>query len=322
MFLSLNPLIPHLMYTGKELCVAVLKKVGRPMTAEEIWDFAKKNGMDKDTNLNGKRPWMTISAQMYVDIKERPGSQFLLTKPGTFYLKGLAYDNASESAQPTKNDNKEKEDETHKEIKLHPFLASFVRSDPHFYCYTKTIKAPSTSRSSRYKNRDTWRYPDIVGVHFVFEDPGSTRESFGLFKTMGQSLATIFSFELKTNITKNNVRECYFQAISNSSWANEGYLVAERIDDEALEELRSLNKSFGIGVILLNVDNVNESEILLQSSFNEYLDYGSIHKLSENADFKAFIDRVSKDINNEEATVEKYEQIKDRDELVGTYKRK
>lgn len=43
-----------------------------------------------------------------------------------------------------------------------------------------------------------------------------------------------------------------FQAVSNSSWANEGYLVVlQEIDSEVLSELRRLNQSFGIGVIKL-----------------------------------------------------------------------
>lgn len=50
----------------------------------------------------------------------------------------------------------------------------------------------------------------------------------------------------------SNLKECYFQAVSNSSFANEGYLVVfEEFDDEILEELIRLNASFGIGVIKL-----------------------------------------------------------------------
>ena len=36
----------------------------------------------------------------------------------------------------------------------------------------------------------------------------------------------LWSFEAKLLINRSNVRECFFQAVSNSSWANFGYLVA------------------------------------------------------------------------------------------------
>ncbi len=51
--------------------------------------------------------------------------------------------------------------------------------------------------------------------------------------------------------------------MSNSSWANEGYLVATSIStNEVEEELRMLSAFHGIGVILLNPENPTESEIL------------------------------------------------------------
>ncbi|WP_243251063.1 hypothetical protein [Clostridium sp. D43t1_170807_H7] len=49
----------------------------------------------------------------------------------------------------------------------------------------------------------------------------------------------------------SNLREYYFQAVSNLSWANEGYLVALEIDDEPLlrDELRRLNNSLRKGIM-------------------------------------------------------------------------
>lgn len=36
-----------------------------------------------------------------------------------------------------------------------------------------------------------------------------------------------------------NLREYYFQAVSNSSWANEGYIVALDIDDADIRKIKS-----------------------------------------------------------------------------------
>lgn len=59
------------------------------------------------------------------------------------------------------------------------------------------------------------------------------------------------------------MRASFFQAVSNSSWANEGYLVASSITESVSEELRILSDLHGIGVIVLNLDNIMKSEIML-----------------------------------------------------------
>lgn len=71
----------------------------------------------------------------------------------------------------------------------------------------------------------------------------------------------------------NNCRECYFQAISNSSWANEGYLVGRHIDThnpQLMDLLKRLHASFGIGVIDLRTDE-DKSAILLNAKYKERL---------------------------------------------------
>jgi hypothetical protein len=75
----------------------------------------------------------------------------------------------------------------------------------------------------------------------------------------------VFSFELKKSLSFGNLREAFFQAVSNSSWANEGYLVAAEIsqDEDFLSELRRLSSSFGIGVVQLA--DSDESGHLFQS---------------------------------------------------------
>lgn len=84
-------------------------------------------------------------------------------------------------------------------------------------------------------------------------------------KSISVNTLKIFSFELKLYLAFSNLREYYFQAASNSSWANEGYLVCLEIKDdiELFNELKRLNNAFGIGIIKLNKDDVSQSEILL-----------------------------------------------------------
>ncbi|GAA9970076.1 hypothetical protein VN0935_07460 [Helicobacter pylori] len=112
----------------------------------------------------------------------------------------------------------------------------------------------------------------------------------------GQKKHKLFSFELKVNLELTNLKESYFQAVSNSSWANEGYLVVKNIDDEVLGELRRLNQSFGIGVIKLESE-ISNSKILLLARERE-IDIPTLNKLVEQSpkDFKPFMEEINKQI--------------------------
>lgn len=104
---------------------------------------------------------------------------------------------------------------------------------------------------------------------------------------------------MKKELNFSNLREYYFQAVSNSSWADEGYLVVANLKDdpEFIDELRRLNNSFGIGLIRLNIDNIHESEIIFQPKVNYDLDWDTINRLVEdNSDFEDFIVNVEEDI--------------------------
>ena len=102
---------------------------------------------------------------------------------------------------------------------------------------------------------------------------------------------------MKKALGFDNLRECYFQAVSNSTWANEGYLVAYEIsgNDDFLKELCRLNNAFGIGIIKLNPKIITQSEILFPSKFHE-LDWDTVEKLScINNEFKNFLLEITSD---------------------------
>jgi hypothetical protein len=103
---------------------------------------------------------------------------------------------------------------------------------------------------------------------------------------------------LKITLNFSNLRQSYFQAVSNSSWANEGYLVALNIDDDPSfkDEVRRLNNAFGIGIIKLNPENIFESEILFPSRINQEIDWDTVNRLAnENADFSYFLKLITED---------------------------
>ncbi len=60
------------------------------------------------------------------------------------------------------------------------------------------------------------------------------------------------------------MRKDFFQAVSNSSWANFGYLVATEVQGyDTMKELRMLSSLHGIGFIQVNDDNPSDSQIII-----------------------------------------------------------
>ncbi|GAA7572164.1 hypothetical protein MMM141_09420 [Helicobacter pylori] len=124
---------------------------------------------------------------------------------------------------------------------------------------------------------------------------------------------------MKKEISVNNCRECYFQAISNSLWANEGYLVGHHIDThnpKLMDLLKRLHASFGIGVIDLRTDE-DKSAILLNAKYKEKIDYTVALELSEkNEKFSAFLKSVvDYDPNHQHRYKDEFEGIKKKEEL-------
>ncbi len=129
----------------------------------------------------------------------------------------------------------------------------------------------------------------------------------------------LVSFELKREISVHNCRECYFQAISNSSWANEGYLVGCHIDThnpQLMDLLKRLHGSFGIGVIDLRT-NEDKSTILLNAKYKEKIDYTVALELSEkNEKFSAFLKSVvDYDPNHQHRYKDEFDEVKKKEEL-------
>lgn len=207
----------------------------------------------------------------------------------------------------------EKDNEHYNEKDLHPLLAYFLKGEPHFGCFAKTIDDKTTSR--REKGETEWLHPDMVGIHFPFADYCS--KTFDVIKKTNAVKYNFYSFEIKKKVTFATLRKYYFQAVSNSSWANEGYLVALEYQDsdEFIDELKRLAKSFGIGFIKLNAEAIDESKILIPAAYKKELDWDTIDRLVEkNNDFSDFIVNIKEDIHIEKAK-SNYDRVLSEEEI-------
>ena len=171
---------------------------------------------------------------------------------------------------------------------------------------TKTIN----HEIGKKKGYSEWSNPDMVGFHLPVEEWNSDLMEFN--KIADNNALKIFSFELKRELTRSNYRESFFQAVSNSSWANEGYLIAAEIreDEDLLSELERLSMSFGIGVIQLDLEDFDSSRVLYHARTKPQLDWETMNKLSDqNADFRKFLKDVKIDFDSKRIHKHEYDKI-------------
>jgi len=289
-----------------------------PLTASDIWKKAEESGLTKKLSSFGKTPVKTLSARLYVDIRDNEKTLFyqVSRRPAKFYL-FKKKEIVNQDEEITENNLQT----LFNERDLHKLLSTFVQGDSHFKCMTKTIYHEKSNKNAKGKNQ--WLHPDLVGVYYPFLDYSD--QVLKLLSVVGENPYKLFSFEIKKEINYSNLREYYFQAVSNSSWSHEGYLVTLKIeeDEDFYEELRRLNNAFGIGIIRLNASNVSQSEILFQAQENNGLDWITIERLSyENKDFRLFIEDIALDsADNDNRLRGRYDEYFKSDEEAEKYAR-
>lgn len=172
---------------------------------------------------------------------------------------------------------------------MYPLLSLYLWEE--FGVYSKRIDEKRSS-NKRGPNGNRWLYPDLVGM----EDLGADwhQEVRDCVNQYSDKRTKLWSFEVKLLINRSNVRECYFQSVSNSSWSNFGYLVAAEIEgQDTLKELRMLFAAHGIGLIKLDVENPSESQVLIPARERGEIDWDTANRLAtENKDFLDYLKLV------------------------------
>lgn len=143
------------------------------------------------------------------------------------------------------------------EHELYPLLSAYLWTEHRVY---SVRISESTSSNNKGKHFNRWLHPDVVGM----EDLGAEwhPEVRDCVRQAADKRTRLWSFEVKVLINRSNVRECFFQAVSNSSWANFGYLVASEIQgDDTAKELRMLFGAHGIGVIRLDTADPSDRDL-------------------------------------------------------------
>lgn len=300
-----------------EIIQSVLEAIKEPIKVTEIYHKAQelfeKGEITNMFDYGGNTPHQSVSAAIYTALSKGEKLPFkkVQEKPTLIALKSAMNEPVLNTQKPSAPSVK-----IAHERDLHPFLTYMAIHSENLKCYTKTIFHEESSKLP--KGMDRWLYPDMVGVRFLHAEL-SNENLIAFSKKFDTLPVKLMSFELKREISVNNCRECYFQAISNSSWANEGYLVGHHIDThnpQLMDLLKRLHASFGIGVIDLRTDE-DKSTILLNAKYKEKIDYTVALELSEkNEEFSGFLKSVvDYDPKNQNRYKDEFDEIKKKEEL-------
>ncbi|ALH82964.1 hypothetical protein [Sphingopyxis macrogoltabida] len=172
---------------------------------------------------------------------------------------------------------------------LYPMLIEFVSSEAGASA-SRINEATASNRRGLGGNK--WLYPDIVAIESL--TAGMNKEVTGALQHSGERRARLWSFEVKRLLNRSNVREAYFQAVSNSSWASFGYLAAAEIEGaDTLREIQMLYGVHGIGLIEIDMESPTESVIRIPARERLSVEWSMCSRLAdENRDFATFMKKV------------------------------
>ena len=175
------------------------------------------------------------------------------------------------------------------EASLYPLLSRFLAES--LSIYSKRIDE-TRSRNDQGRSGNKWLHPDLIGFEILSRSWVDTVSELAAIQS--DRTTRLWSFEVKKIVNRANVREVFFQTVSNSSWANFGYLVATEVTGKGtMDELRVLSNQHGIGLIQLDRPQPAESFIQIPAAERRDVDWAAASRLAEqNPDAAAVFEHV------------------------------
>lgn len=286
---------------NKRVAEALQRSSGRKLKAREIAEWIFQTYPTECAEKKARSKFITTDAELVQQLVAEIGAnrpaicrsypQVRTTegRPRLYYWTEATEAAEVAEVEPTSTETSLTPVQVEREAMLYPKLAEFLSAE--FGIHTKRIdEKRSSNRRGPQGNR--WLYPDLVSMENLTAE--WVQEVRDCVSQVGARKARLWSFEVKVLINRSNVREAYFQAVSNSSWANFGYLVAAEIEgSDTLKEVRMLAALHGIGIIRLDAENPPESEILIPARERPEVDWANCNRLAaENKDFSEVITLV------------------------------
>ncbi len=271
--------------TFREIAIRSLSEAKKPMAVDEIWDFAQKT-FPSQIKTSGKTPVNSLAVAIYDDLKKSESSPFVFAgeRPRRFGLKEWE-EAKSEAGVSVSGVARNLEDLS--EEGLYPLVSRFLENGLLIDQHTLAKRIQHARSKNKGEGQNRWLHPDVVALSI----PKWSQAAMDL--AVNLDLFVVFtSVEVKLALTSSTIHESFFQAVSNSSWANRGYLIAREIEDkpEFLRRLRRLSRMYGIGVVKLDIENPEESETLFPSAHRKEVDVEFVdHLASINPDFQSVL---------------------------------
>ena len=271
-------------YTAREIANWIFKTYPNECQAKRQRSTAVANPLDDDDSLlqqiaaeiGAQRPRMQKRCQQIKITEGRPRKYYYTEQSDADEVENIEEKDVNAKSIPLEHD-------------LYPMLVEYLRAEHNLHAKRIDEKRSTNNRGPK---GNEWLYPDLVALEDLSSD--WLDDVTKCAKQYGDKKAKLWSFEVKRLVNTSNVRSTFFQTVSNSSWANFGYLVAAELGEKAKKELRMLCSLHGIGFILLNVENPPESQVIILAKERNELDWESINRLAEaNKDFFDYIDEVA-----------------------------
>lgn len=278
---------PEQKFTARKIASWIFENYPNECREKQNRSTATVNPLD-----NAKAVIQQIAAEIGAQrLRIQKNSQFKTTesRPRKYYFTNKTDSDEIEIAENETSPIANSDKQNPREHDLYPILSEFLWSELNLY--SKRIDE-KRSKNKRGPNGNRWLYPDLVGLENLSAD--WNREVKDCVQHYSDKKTKLWSFEVKLLINQSNVREAFFQTVSNSSWANFGYLVAGEIEGAVtLKELRMLASLHGIGFIQLDSENPSESQIIIPAKERALVDWDTVNRLvEENSDFQDYIKNI------------------------------
>lgn len=263
-------------FTARELTLYIVNNF--PKACEEKMKNSKEGYLKTKDDLIHQ--WVAeIGA--YKNSWDKKGISMTAGRPRKYYFSDELENLQDEIKEVTKKNMQP-------ERELYPILAKF--------CESRNIKTlridEKKSKNDIGKNYNEWIHADVVGFQDLISD--FNKQAKECLIEYADERSYLYSFEVKDGrIETWNLRKYFFQTVSNSSWANYSYLVAEDVNENAMDELQLLCSSFDIGYIQLNKEDPTESQIIIKAPRTS-LDWNMINRIANvNKDFQKYLDNIT-----------------------------
>ena len=255
------------------------------------WVRKKREKSKNPAIRDGEKPEITLQIQSEIGSKKQaierhPDLRMTEDRPRLYYYSSISDEDEVSAAESEAGGSTFM---GFKEHDLYPRLSAYLAEEHRVY--SKRIDEKRSGNKSGPRGNH-WLFPDLIGFEPLSGNWSETIKK--LVSARSDPEVRLWSFEVKKLVNRSNVREVFFQALSNSAWANLGYLVAAEISGQGtLDELRMLSQQHGIGVIQLSATDETESTILIQAQMRPAVDWQAADRLSDvNRDAESVFNQV------------------------------